>query len=373
MESVNIIQLSLREYEIGLIRPIKTGSIVHTDRRGAIITASDGSGNLGFGEIAPLDGYSQETVDTAVKSVKQFLAEAGEVLLPDQDGSLISCLTPLLPGITHLPPSAKFGIETAVLDFVARKAELRLCDIISDGAADSVSVNALIEGSTVKSITAAAQQACDFGFACIKLKVGRDEIDGDIRCIHAVREAVGPDILLRIDANRTLSFKAAERLLDDVRHVGIDYIEEPLNTSELHRIPDLFDKTGVNIAVDESIQDPSRWRRMIQTEAIVAAVIKPSLVGGISTVLELIDVAKSAGKRVVLSSMFESGIGFAACLHIAASLGSDCSPCGLDTLSRMNETLVDHEFAIIDGRINLPDRYGLGVNLVKDNPGHTEK
>jgi L-alanine-DL-glutamate epimerase-like enolase superfamily enzyme len=78
--------------------------------------------------------------------------------------------------------------------------------------------------------------------------------------------------------------------------------------------------------------------------------------------LEVIKLGRQFGARLVITTSLESGIGVAACLHLAASLGDGLMPCGLDTLGLLNDTLIAEDLPIVGGLMEVPTAPGLGVN-----------
>ena len=137
-----------------------------------------------------------------------------------------------------------------------------------------------------------------------------------------MRDALPASVALRLDANRAWAWDQAVAFADGVAGVALDYVEEPLAAPE--RLPELWHDTGLPLAVDESVQEGAKVRGWA-----TAAVLKPTLVGGLAATLRIAARARAVGVRAVLSASFESGVGLRGVAALAAATGAE--PAGLDT------------------------------------------
>ena len=241
----------------------------------------------------------------------------------------------------ELFPSVRFAVESAVAVAVAASAGKTLSRVMTgdDTRAniDDVSVNGLVDATTdVDAARREARSLVDAGYACLKVKVargaGREGARADAERLAAIRREVGPDVVLRADANRgwdlseALDFGARVQELG----VGLQYVEEPTRAA---RESAAFHFTeGVPVALDETIDDILREstdfaaasaaiaRVADRSAGIVAVVLKPSVVGGIEATASVARIAASRGARPTLSSAFESGVGLSVIGHLAATL-----------------------------------------------------
>lgn len=289
------LRFTLERYRVPFVRPLRTAAGVLTHREGLFVLLSDGE-HTGVGEAAPLPGFSRETLEQAREALQGWL--------PGEE----------LPTI----PSARHGIEHALLALEGARSGRSLAQVLSDPPRERVPVNRLITGPED------ARQAVDEGFACLKLKVGLD-VDEDVTRARAVREAVGPEILLRLDANRGWTEAEAREAIDRLAPLGIELLEEP--TRDLQAMARL--RGPIPLAADESVRDEDDLRRVIEVGAADVVVLKPMLVGGPLATLSLLDLATEQGLRVVITTSFEAAPGREAALAVAAA--RQTLPCGLDT------------------------------------------
>lgn len=150
----------------------------------------------------------------------------------------------------------------------------------------------------------------------------------DIARVAAVREAIGPDGKVRVDANGLWDVTTAEAMLAELEPFGLEYAEQPCAT--LAELAELRRRTSVPVAADESIrraEDPLAVRAAGAADIIV---LKAQPLGGVRAALQ---VAARAGLPVVVSSAVDTSVGLAAGLALAGALPSLPHACGLATMS----------------------------------------
>jgi O-succinylbenzoate synthase len=195
---------------------------------------------------------------------------------------------------------------------------------------DSVPVNI-----TVPSVGPDHAHAIVAGSGCRTAKVKVAEpgqpASADIARIAAVRDAIGADGRVRIDANGGWSVDQAERMLGELSAFGLEYAEQPCAT--LDELAELRRRVDVPIAADESIrraEDPLRVRAAGAADIVV---LKAQPLGGVRSALEI---AESCGLPVVVSSAVDTSVGLAAGVALAAALPELPYACGLATMSLLS-------------------------------------
>jgi L-alanine-DL-glutamate epimerase-like enolase superfamily enzyme len=118
----------------------------------------------------------------------------------------------------------------------------------------------------------------------------------------------------------------------------------------------------VPIAADESVRDLGAARVLLDTGAVDALVIKPARVGGLRQARAIIELAAAAGVPVTVSTLFETGVGLAGALHLAATAPGPQAH-GLATAELLASDLLQTPLAIASGRMTVPGTAGLGVEL----------
>jgi O-succinylbenzoate synthase len=203
-----------------------------------------------------------------------------------------------------------------------------------------VPVNGLVSG-TPDGVLEEARRMKDAGYEAIKLKVGARAVAEDVRLVRTLGEELGDAIPLRLDANRTWDYEEAVAF---VRYAPrFEYVEEPL--ADPARLPDLVGELGVPVALDESLvgMEPEELEERRYARAVV---LKPTLLGGISRTLRMAERALHLGMKPVVSSAYESGVGTAALVALAAGIGERPVPAGLDTYRALAGDVLDSALAL---------------------------
>jgi o-succinylbenzoate synthase len=202
------------------------------------------------------------------------------------------------------------------------------------------------------------------GFGCVKLKVGMGEnLQEEIGRIAAVREAIGPEMHLRLDANEAWSLEEAIAILSHCVPYAIQYVEQPLKAYDLNGMQALRHAVPIPIAADEAVHSLESARRIMEHAAADVLVIKPQLAGGLRTGQQIITEATQRGIQCVITSTIETGIGLTAALHLAAASPAITLECGLAMLSLLADDLLVDELPLHRGFLEVPGGHGLGVEL----------
>ncbi len=367
---MKIADVDLKEYSVGTTTPIRTSIGESIKRDGLIVIVHSQDGMTGLGEIAPLDGYSRESLSDALSCASMLAENLVGADIPESLEDISLMLDRHSQDCGPLPSSVRFGFETALADLLSRSFDIPLSDWLAPDSIRTIPVNALVTNTGPRMIDE-INELISSGYNCLKLKVGGRDPIPDATRVALVRETVGPQIQIRLDANRSWNLDQATEFLRQVRSHGIEYVEEPLADPDIASYEKLYDSCGVTIAIDETVQDIDRWTRLLSCRAVEAVVIKPTIAGGLAASLNLMRKVVAVGKKVVVSSTFETGVGLAACLHLAATLGENIQPCGFDTIRYLTENLIDVDLKPRGGFIDVPGSLGLGVELDPDSGGWT--
>jgi len=211
--------------------------------------------------------------------------------------------------------------------------------------------------STVPAVEAgrAAYFATAGGCRTAKVKVAEpsQSLSDDIARVEAVRDALGPDGRVRIDANGAWSVEQAVRALRELARFGLEYAEQPCaGVQELADLRLALARAGIDvpIAADESIRRSGDPERVAALRAADVAVLKVQPLGGVRRCLQ---VAEQLGLPVVVSSALETSVGIAAGVALAAALPELPYACGLNTVALLELDVADEPLLAIDGAIQV--------------------
>ncbi|HLM19666.1 MAG TPA: enolase C-terminal domain-like protein [Acidimicrobiia bacterium] len=218
----------------------------------------------------------------------------------------------------------------------------------------SVPVNALVDGPFL------VQDAR--GYPAVKVKV-RDA--AGVALVRAVREAVGPGVQLRIDANGAWDVDTAVAMITKLARFDLEYVEQPCAT--LAELAAVRRRVDVRIAADECIRSLDDARALRSLDAADVIVLKQQPLGGVRAALA---VAETAGVPAVVSSMMETSVGIAAGVALAAALPELPYACGLATVGALPGDVTRTPLAPMDGalpvRTIVPDPELLARYEMKD-------
>lgn len=316
-------------YVLPLATPLVLGGVPVGHREGVLLRLEGASGAAGWGDAAPLPGFSEETAAEAAPALQRVgAALTGQAFsdVASPEGDLARWLS------THpAPPSVRCAVEGAVWDLAAAEEGMPLPALLSPRPHAVVPLNGLLGGEGEAVVEAAQRMRAD-GYRAVKLKVGRGAVDGDVARVRAVAAALGPSVALRLDANRAWTWRDAVAFAEGIAGVPVAYIEEPL--SDPAALPAFAAETGLPVALDESLvaMAPDRLDDQGYARAVV---LKPTFLGGPVEALRLARRAAALGMEAVVSSAFESGIGLRLLVALAASLGAHPVAAGLDTYRRL--------------------------------------
>jgi len=327
---VKLSGFGLYRYDLPLTEPlVLKGATLHR-REGLLLRLAGEDGSEGWGEAAPLPGFSRETLDEAAGQ----LLGLSEKMVGREPAGLVAGRDLCVPDIS---PSARFAVELAVRDLETVKTGVSAPNLAQPEAGDVLWVSGLLSGPSGKVIEEAARMR-EAGYRAVKLKVGGRPVEEDARLVHKLRGILGESAALRLDANRAWSFEEASEFARAVRDTGIEYVEEPL--ADPGRLRDLAANHGLPVALDESLldMDPEDLEFHPYIQAVV---LKPTFLGGLSRAEGFADRAASLGMTPVVSSAYESGIGTAALAALAFRTGGGEMPAGLDTYRRLAADVLD--------------------------------
>ncbi|TCL07234.1 o-succinylbenzoate synthase [Sodalis ligni] len=300
--------------------PLHAGVVLrgqHQRQRNGLVVRLEEDHRTGEGEIAPLPGFSRETLPQAAEAALLLMRRwvAGASILADLSGGEDIA--------QRIAPSVAFGLSCAL-------AELEDC---LPPQAPSIAVP-LCSGDSdefIRRLTALPDSRL------AKVKVGLTDGGAESRQVNGMLAAL-PGLHLRLDANRSWTAAAAAAFaagLDPSLRGRIDFIEEPCATPAASLA--FARDSGIPIAWDETVREGDFSLR--PQPGVAAIIIKPTLTGSLRRCERLIHQARQAGLTAVISSSIESSLGLTQLARLSQVLTPGVPP-GLDTLSLLGAQLL---------------------------------
>ena len=318
-----------------------------------------GDDDFGLGEAAPLehrDGVAAAAVAAALEADGEVLRRLPAVAPHAETLAACAAERPL--------PQALAAIDLALWDRAGRRAGKPVAKLLAPDAARAVPVSADLWSRDPVFTAAEAYRAVMAGHSCVRVRVGMGD---DVARVNAVREAVGPRVVIRIDAAGAWRDRAeALAALEALAAAGIELVEDPL--ADRDEIADLERESPIAVAVDAG--PAARLQDLTPPEGATALTARdspaPDFVrltvsgcGGISGLLAGARAAAQAGARPYIASNLDGPLGLAAGVQAAAALLAELplAPCGLATLGMFAEHA--HMLPVENGRIDAPSEPGL--------------
>ena len=341
--------LTWRRYRIPFRRQFATSGGSQAVREGVIVTLQGEGGLYGLGEIAPLHRETMGNLVNWLPFVRQRITGIDVKDIPEAIGRF-----------KEVNAAIRCGLDIAACDLLGKEAGVPVAKLLGGCRRRLVPVNATISADTPALAAQAARHAVANGFRCVKLKVGMmRNLAAECALVGAVREAIGPDTRLRLDANQAWDPDTAIRNITELRRFGLEFVEQPVAARNLEALTAVRWAVGTPIAADESVTSAATAQAIMESGAASLLVIKPMVVGGLRSALEIINLALAGEVEPVVTTTIDSGVGIAAALHLAATFEGRRA-CGLATGELLESELTSGNAAAARWTDGLPRRFGSG-------------
>jgi o-succinylbenzoate synthase len=352
---------------VGGMLPVPVGNAGSSwhERRGLVLRLFDDDGNMGQGEASPLPGYSPDDLG----AVRGAFAREPWLAVPEIDErvAIAPQVRHLVDGVDPGIPSARFALETALLDLLGLRVGRPVHDILAGGApCGRVPVARLIDSEKVAECLAASRRALHRGIRTLKVKVGRD-FARELELLRALRAELGDGIAIRLDANRSFPPAEARERLRELATLAPSMIEEPVVPEAL---ADLV-SAPVPIALDESLAGDEGLRLLSRLTAAGVCkwvVLKPTVLGGVLACMEIARRARAGGAEPIVSHTFDGPLAMAASAELAVALPPPRHAAGLDRHAALR-AWPDIDVPTLTGAELVPsEEPGLGIAPVPASP-----
>ncbi len=354
---LTIRQIGLYKLFIPLKEPfvISLGPILNAENVLVVIHTEEGI--TGYGECSPFMSINGESIDTCF-IIGQYFSKLfkGKNALSIEDR--IADMDKLIYGNT----SIKSAFDMALYDIASHNAGVPLYKFLGGENNKTIITDYTVSiGDPVK-MAADAVKIKEEGYPAIKIKLGKNG-ETDVVRIKAIREAVGPDIPLRIDANQGWSADEAITTLKALSPFGIQHCEEPIPRWAFMELPNVRKESPIPIMSDESCGDEHDAERLIKLGACDYMNIKLGKSGGLFKALRMVALAEEANMHLQVGAFMESRLAMTAFAHF--SLCSDMiEHFDFDTCLMFSEDPVTGGIIYEkNGVIKVPESAGLGASI----------
>jgi L-Ala-D/L-Glu epimerase len=355
--TATITSIELYASKIKLKEPfiISLGPLTHAENVIVIIKTNEGI--AGTGECSPFMTINGESMETGMV-VGKYLA----TVLKGKNALNIEACHKAMNSVIYANSSIKSAFDMALYDIAAQQANLPLYAFL--GGSNN---KTLITDYTVsfKDATAMAKDAATIkanGFQVVKVKLGGTKED-DIERIKKIREAIGMELPLRIDANQGWNTTDVIEILKALQPYNIQHCEEPVPRWNFMELPLIKKQSPIKIMADESCCDEHDAKRLWDLGACDYFNVKLGKSSGIFGAEKIIALAELHDIKIQIGGFLESRVGFTAAAHVALS-SDTIVHCDFDTPLMFEEDPVMGGIAYTDkGEIIMPEAIGLGATF----------
>jgi o-succinylbenzoate synthase len=287
-----------------------------TEKTSWFLIIRDGK-NQGWGEAGPLPGLSPESESELPAIFEELSRQINGLTLPGTERECFDLSESL---VSDKYPSVRFALETALLDlFNGARREIVPTDFYSKSK--PIPINGLIWMGDEEFMRDQFRKKQKEGFTCFKMKVGAIDFQRELEILSFIRQFT--DDILRVDANGAFDEKDVFEKLEKLAELNLHSIEQPVKAGQWDLMAEICRYSPVDVALDEEligIHDMESRRKLLETIRPKYIILKPTLIGGIRSARQWIDLADEYEIGWWLTSALESNIGLNAICQFTDSL-----------------------------------------------------
>ena len=362
-----ISQVEIYKLHIPLIEPFITSLAYETHVENVIVVIRTDKGITGFGECSPYMPVNGESIDTCF-IVGQYFAK----LLKGKNALDLKGNLSALDRLIYANTSIKSAFDIALHDIIGQHKEVPVYKLYGGKNDKELVTDYTVSLDNAEKMAVDALKIKTQGYPAIKVKLGESK-KKDVERIRMIREAVGDDIPVRIDANQGWSVKEAIETLKELDEYGIEHCEEPIARWNFMRMRKVKKNSPIPIMADESCGDAHDAERLLKLKACDMFNIKVGKAGGVFNAYEIVKLGDKAKMHMQVGAFLESRLGMTASAHLALC-SVNIVHCDFDTPLMFSEDIVSGGLAYhANGVMKVPDVPGLGATIEQTQLDKLEK
>lgn len=343
-------------YALPFSRPYQTARGTLTRREMVLVRAHSSDGLVGLGEAVPLSLRGGWSLAHVAGELRRFASDFADATGRERP--------PIALAAEGLSRPSCCALITTHLDLWGKRQGVPAWKLLGAKTAADLECNATLSNGSPREVASEATAWAEDGFETFKLKLG---LAGDVEQVEAVRDALGPEPRLRIDANGVWGPAEAISKLERMSAAGIELVEQPC--ASLEELAEVRAGIDIPVVADESVSTADEAERAVSLRACDFATLKLSKVGGPEHAKLIAGSIQS-----YLSSALDGPVGIAAAAHTAQATyprgakiaDGPADPGlahGLATQRLFADTIAARECELRDGLLHLPEGPGLGVEI----------
>lgn len=312
---MKITAIRLGAISVPLRVPFKTALRTVKSVEDIILEVHTDTGAVGYGEAPPTGAVTGHTTGAIIGALKEHIIPN----LLGRDVDDFEDVMQLIQSCVVGNSSAKAAADMALWDLYGQLYRVPVYKLLG-GARNRIVTDITISVNAPEEMARDAVHAIERGYDCLKIKVGANPTL-DVERLRAVRQAVGDEICLRIDANQAWQPKQAVRILNQMQEQGLklEFVEQPVKAYDLEGLKYVTDHSYVPVLADESVFSPRDAMKVLEQRAADLINIKLMKCGGIYNALKIASAAEIYGVECMIGCMLEAKISVNAAVELACA------------------------------------------------------
>ena len=277
-----------------------------------IIRLNTNTGLYGFGECCLIKEVTGETQSLAFEKAKLF----AKILLNKNPLEIKNCNDELEKAAADNNHSLKSAFDMALYDIMGKYCKLPLCLLVGGYKKRKITTSITIGIDTPEKMANEALYRCRSGFTTLKIKLGTS-VKEDIARVKSIREKIGYDISIKIDANQGWDVETAINVLKKLESYKIQFCEQPISSHNINELAYVSKNSPVPIMADESLHNINDLIMLKEKKACDYYNIKLAKSGGIYSTLKMLSMADSYGLKLQVGCMLETRYALTTATHLA--------------------------------------------------------
>ena len=312
---MKITAVRLGKISVPLRTPFKTALRTVSSVEDVIVEIHTDCGRIGYGEAPPTGPITGDTTLAIIGAIQDHISKAIIGRDVDDFEDVLQAVQKSVIGNT----SAKAAVDMALWDLYGQLYSIPVYKLMG-GSRKNITTDITISVNDPDIMVRDSLIALDRGYDCLKMKVGINP-DLDVARLKAVRQAVGNDVTIRIDANQAWTPKQAVKILNSMQEQGlqIELVEQPVHAHDLEGMKYVTDRSYVPVLADESLYSPADAATILRMGAADLLNIKLMKCGGLYNALKICTMAEVYGVECMIGCMLEAKISVNAAVHLACA------------------------------------------------------
>src|SRR3989475_2869974 len=358
---MKIADVRVIQADIPVERPHKMSFTTLETMNFVLVRLETGDGLVGWGEAACLGGptWSEESSESVPATIERYIAPG----LAEREAGEVEPLARELARRVQGNPFARAAVEMALWDLNGKALGVPVHRLLGGRVRDRVPLSWSLAVADQDAEVEEARAKVARGHRIFKIKTAALPLAEDVGRVKRLREALGPDVSLRVDANQGWDRSTALKAIRALEPWSLDFVEQPVPRWDLEGMAEIAKRVSVPIMADESCFSPHDALAIARLGGVSILGLKVTKSAGISNTLAIARIAEAASMTCYVGCMIETSLGTAAYLHVALAAAPVTWGCELFGPLLLRGDVVRRPVQYADGAILALDGPGLGVDV----------